>query len=224
MQAHPLSANTSNGDSDSQAFFMGTVMRKVFGVGINDAARPTRTVFKIAGKQVTTWECPYYSTWKSMLRRCYSERWLAMHPSYLGVYVCPEWHFLSSFALWMEGQDYSGMHLDKDILSRGERVYSPETCVFIPEALNVFIADDRLNKGLWPTGVHFSPDKGKFIAQINYPTGKRRHLGAFLDPQDAHAAWRKEKHRIACEYADMQTDPRISQALRTRYLPSKEAT
>lgn len=116
------------------------------------------------------------------------------------------------------------MDLDKDLLVPGNKVYRPENCIFIAGALNAFITESKIIKGDWPTGVHFCSQKKKFIAQVNNPfTRSRQWLGAFSCPDSAHAAWKSAKHQFACRYAEMQDDPRIAQALRTRYLQEKEA-
>lgn len=228
MQVRRLSANTRKGDSDSQAFFIGAKKmagssKLLFGVGINDSTYPTRHAVNINGSQKTLWECPFYARWKSMLERCYSARWLELHPSYVGTSVCDEWLRFSVFKSWMELQDYVGMDLEKDLIKPGNRVYGPENCIFITESINAFITEAKALKGRWPTGVHFDLRSNKFAAQINNPfTGKRQHLGRFSCPDKAHQVWRSAKHQFACRYADMQTDPRVAEALRTRYLPEKE--
>lgn len=198
-------------------------MKLIFGVGVNDSGYATRRVAIVDGVQKTLWECPVYSVWKSMLRRCYSSRWLLHRPSYTGSSVCDEWHLFSNFAAWMSRNDFHGMDLDKDLLVPGNKVYRPESCAFITGSLNVFITESRLNRGEWPTGVHFSPSRNKFIAQVNNPfTRKRQWLGEFSCQDAAHSAWKSAKHQLACRYADMQSDPRVAQALRTRYLPGTE--
>lgn len=198
-------------------------MGLIFGIGINDANYVTRKVTKLNGSQKTLWECPIYSVWKSMLRRCYSSRWARLHPSYAGSSVCDEWLRFSVFAKWMCGQRFIGMDLEKDLINPGNRVYGPDSCVFVSGSINTFITEPKSRKGEWPTGVYFNAVKNKFIAQINNPfTKKRQALGAFGCPDLAHKAWRQAKHRFSCMYADMQSDPRIARALRTRYFPEKE--
>lgn len=203
--------------------FMAGGSRLIFGVGINDSTYSTRRAVKSNGSQKTLWECPFYSKWKSMLERCYSKRWLELRPSYIGSSVCEEWLTFSKFASWMALQDYEGKDLEKDLLIPGNKVYAPDRCIFVSEKLNVFIVDSGFNRRSHRIGVYFHKTKKKFIAQVNNPfTGKRQHLGVFSSVDSAHEAWRSAKHSLACRYADMQDDPRIAEALRSRYLPSKE--
>ncbi len=118
----------------------------------------------------------------------------------------------------MINQDHVGMHLDKDILISGNRVYGPNTCVLVSSALNKFLTDSRATRGEWPIGVHLDKRENKFKAQCNNPfTGKRENLGIFICANEAHETWRSRKHELSCAYAEKQTDPRIAEALRMRF-------
>ena len=72
-----------------------------------------------------------YDTWIGMLRRCYSEKSFIRRPTYKDVTVCEEWHNFQTFVKWYEENYIEGFHLDKDLLSKGNKIYSPETCCFI---------------------------------------------------------------------------------------------
>ena len=98
----------------------------VQGVGVNDA---DYTVC-IKRNNKIIWRCPFYIKWRNMIERCYSPLWHKRYPSYIGCSVCPEWRYFSKFRFWMSTQKWKGMELDKDILVKGNRVYSPDTCCF----------------------------------------------------------------------------------------------
>lgn len=193
------------------------VQRKtVYGVGTNDADYPVYIYETKDGKTRAVWRCPYYRSWVHMLERCYSAKWWAKHPSYVGCETSPEWYLFSTFRAWMETQDWEGKQLDKDILIPGNKVYSPDVCIFINQGLNKFLTNSVKARGPWPLGV--STWGGRFQAQCGNPfSGEHEHLGFFVAPEEAHEAWRQRKHELACQYADMQTDPRIAEALRTRF-------
>ena len=186
----------------------------VCGVGVNDAdytVSPT-----INGKIVN---CPYYVSWISMLIRCYSEQSKLRRPTYKGCSVCEEWLTFSNFKMWMETQDWQGKELDKDILVAGNKIYSAETCVFVSKIVNSFLADRGACRGEWPLGVTWHKADGKIHAQCRNPiTKKKENLGYFNCPQEAHQAWRKRKHELACQLAELQADERVAAALRVRYL------
>lgn len=197
--------------------------RLLQGVGLNDADYAVQRFIRVNGKLVQQWICPFYRTWSHMIQRCYSGKLHSTRPTYERCYVCDEWLIFSRFRDWMIGQDWNGMELDKDIIFQGNRVYSPETCVFVESKLNCFLCDAGTIRGKWPLGVCFKKSSSKFMSQCCNPfSGRREFLGYFHDPESAHEAWRSRKHQHAMRYADMQTDPRIADALRSRYAQKKE--
>lgn len=195
----------------------------VYGVGVNDLGyriHVQEAVTENGGKRVrkTVFRCEYYEVWKHMLERCYSEKYLESHQSYIGTIVCSEWLYASEFRKWMEQQDWSGKCLDKDIIAPGSKLYSPETCAFVLQATNNFVIARDACRGEWPIGVDLYKRTGKYHAQCGNPfTGKREHLGYFSTQEEAHEAWRKRKHELAQLVAATESDPRIVEALKKRY-------
>lgn len=185
----------------------------VKGVGDNDA---NYVVYKTEnGKRVM---CPYYRTWNAMLERAYCDKYEQKNHTYQGVTVCEDWHSFMNFRSWMETQDWEGKHLDKDLLVRGNKVYSPNTCVFVDGVVNKFLNGHAASRGEWPIGVQWHEQNQKFRSQCSNPfSRKNEHLGYFTCPQQAHSAWKKRKHELACQLADIQTDERVAGALRIRY-------
>lgn len=195
-----------------------TKKKLVQGVGVNDADYPVYINASIADRWKTLWVCPFYRAWVSMLVRCYSPKFLPKNPTYIGCSVDAEWHSFMAFRAWMVKQDWEGKHLDKDILQPGNKIYSADSCVLVSKDLNTFFTDAGAARGEWPIGVSWHKRIGKFQAKGRNPfAGKEDNLGYFAEPGEAHEAWRAKKHEYACRYADIQTDPRIAQALRTRY-------
>ena len=188
----------------------------VYGVGANDADYHTAIGAAIDGRWKLLWVCPLYEAWKGMLRRCYSKKLHARNPTYIGCSVAHEWLSFSAFRSWALTQDHEGKQLDKDILIPGNKVYSPDTCVFVPRELNCFMSDSSAARGDLQIGVDWHLEK--FRASCNNPfTRKQECLGHFDNQSSAHAAWRARKYEHACTYAEMQTDQRIADALRSRY-------
>lgn len=186
----------------------------VYGVGIVDIDYVVQRT--VGGKRVS---CNFYSVWKSMITRCYSENYKNRFPSYRGCTVCEEWLLFSNFKVWMEKQDWEGKHLDKDILVKGNKTYSPDFCVFVPESLNMFLLDRSRRRGKYPLGVSWHKGTGKFAARCDNPfTRQRESLGYFTCEFKAHEVWKARKHELACEYAKIQEDVRISEALRIRFI------
>ena len=195
--------------------------RLVQGVGINDADYVTEKKETINGKYVRVWICPFYRTWTNMLERCYSEKYHQRQPTYKGCKVCDEWLIFSNFKKWMEQQDWEGKQLDKDLLVEGNKVYSPNTCIFVDHKINSFVIDRAASRGEYMIGVHWDKYANKFIAQCGNPfTSKPEYLGLFADELEAHLTWKARKHKLACQLADSEycNDPRLAEVLRTKYL------
>lgn len=178
--------------------------RKVYGVGINDANYAVNR----RGPDGKRLRCPYYETWAKMLERAYCPKHHARRPTYIGVTVCEEWHSFMAFRAWMMTQDWEGKHLDKDIITPGNKVYSPDTCVFVSQALNNLLLDCAAIRGEWPIGVSWNKRDKRYDSKIRI-AGRKKHLGLFTCQHEAHMAWRKAKVRIVRDAAREQDDPRI---------------
>ena len=196
----------------------------VYGVGINDAdyiVQLRETIESCSGKprRKLIWSCPFYSRWVNMLQRCYSEKYQQLHPSYVDCVVVEEWKTFSNFKAWMETQDWKGKHLDKDLLFNKNKVYGPDTCLFVREVVNKFLNERDASRGEFPIGVNWDNNLNKFRSTCRNPfTGKKEHLGLFSTAIQAHHAWRERKQQLAKLLAAIQTDPRIAKALVDRYM------
>ena len=197
--------------------------RLIYGVAMNDADYCVNRYVIENGKNKRVWICPMYLTWRNMIMRCYSPGCQEKHPTYAKCSVVPEWLLFSNFRSWMEGEDWNGKELDKDILSPGNKVYGPDLCVFVISRLNAFLTDHGAARGEWPIGVSIEKDCGRFKASCSNPfTARLENLGRYARPEEAHMAWRRRKHQHSLKYAEMQSDPRIADALRTRYLTTED--
>ena len=162
--------------------------------------------------------CMVYAKWQGMLQRCYDEKLKLKSPTYRDCTVCDEWLIFSNFKAWMDNQDWKGKELDKDLLFAGNKIYSPETCCFIRREANNFIREVSATRGDYPIGVSFNKERGKFKASCADPINKKKkHIGYFTCPNEAHLAWKKFKHQMSCVLAGMESDKRAVKALMTRY-------
>jgi hypothetical protein len=181
----------------------------VYGFGFNDADYVVYP--RIDGKQIM---CPYYQTWQCMLLRQTPKLW-ERSPTYIGCKVCEEWKSFMTFRSWMMTQDHVGQQLDKDLLGDG-KLYSPETCVFVTQAVNNFTTDCGAARGEWPIGVSKLGNRFRANIRVN---GKQKHLGYFDTPEEAHEAWHKAKKALCLELIKIQTCPRTIKGLR-KYMVS----
>lgn len=186
-------------------------MRLVQGVGINDADYAVTVVLEhpsVLGqrKQERVWSCPFYYKWKDMLRRCYNIHLQNKYPTYKGCSVCEEWLTFSNFKSWMEQQDWEGKQLDKDLLVYQNKIYSPETCVFVDADVNTLLVKRQACRGDYPLGVRILHHK--YSAGISL-YGKTQYLGYFTSPIVAHREWQKAKIDYAQKLQQKQDNIRI---------------
>lgn len=132
-----------------------------------------------------------YQTWQAMLRRCYDPYYEDKQPSYYGISeVCEEWLIYQNFAQWFEKHYYQAgkgrMHLDKDILVKGNKIYSPDRCMIVPQRINMMFLKHRPNKYNLPNGV--KPFGDKF--EVSYE-GKK--IGVFDTVNECLVAHDKAK-------------------------------
>ena len=91
------------------------------------------------GKKKPTFE---YNKWRWMLLRCYDEKELTKEPSYIGCSVCDEWMNFQNFAAWIQSNKYEceDLELDKDLLVKNNKIYSPSNCCLLPHEINYAIS------------------------------------------------------------------------------------
>jgi hypothetical protein len=147
-----------------------------------------------------------YNTWIHMLSRCYSDIYQEKRPSYIGCEVCDYWLNYQNFAEWYHINYYEIedeiMNLDKDILYKGNRFYSPETCVFVPQCINSLFIKSTSARGDLPIGVKFDKRNGKYQARCNDGRRNRVGLGTYDTPEEAFYAYKEYKEKIIKEIAD----------------------
>lgn len=158
---------------------------------INDLPRGS-TTHLVNGKRT---QKPFYYAWRNMLARC-SSKFKVGNETYKCCNVCDEWLKLSAFKKWFDRNHVEGWNLDKDLLIEGNKLYSPETCRFIPHSLNtLFVARDKL-RGKHPKGVYYDNDLRKFRALLTVER-KTTHVGCYETAEDAEIAYLKAKKNYA---------------------------
>ena len=154
-----------------------------------------------------------YDIWTKMLQRCYSKEFCKIHKSYESVSCCEEWlcyenfyewlHSQENFNKWLNGERWA---IDKDILVKGSKIYSPDTCCLVPQNVNgLFIKADAI-RGKYPIGVRITKN-GTFQAYCNNPfTNRIEHLGTFFTPEQAFKEYKKAKEHYIKQVAQEEYD------------------
>ena len=141
-----------------------------------------------------------YKLWCSVLDRCYNKKSFVKLPTYQDVTVCDEWLNFQNFAAWCESQKFfsvkddkgNSYQLDKDILFKVNKVYSPESCGFVPSEINILFTLTGAKRGQYPVGITFDKSSNKFKASLNID-GKLKNLGRFKNSEDAFLAYKCAK-------------------------------
>ena len=149
-----------------------------------------------------------YRTWNHMLGRCYDEEYMYKNPTYVDCFVCDDWLNFQNFAKWYNDNYYNidnmTMALDKDILYKGNRIYSPETCIFVPQQINSLFTNNHNIRGELPIGVK---KKGnKFEAYCNNGYGKVCYVGNSDTIVGAFELYKEFKEAIIKQIADDYKD------------------
>ena len=172
----------------------------VFGVGVLGTKYPS----KVNG--VITKE---YDLWHSMLERCYSDSYKKKYPTYEGCEVSDNFKSYEYFYEWCHSQigfGNEGWHLDKDLLIKGNKVYSEDSCIFIPQEINTLLTKSTASRGEHLIGVYWNKTNKAFRARVNKNKGKQEHLGYFNTEIEAFKAYKEAKESFIKEQAEKWKD------------------
>ena len=160
-----------------------------------------------------------YRCWLNMIKRCYDRNIQQKHPTYAQCGVCIEWHCFIEFEKWFNKNYVEGWCLDKDILIKGNKIYSPSTCCFVPYEINSLFTKRQNHRGDTPIGVRYCKPQRRFKecykACLNKGDGKC-YIGCFKTAQEAFQAYKVAKEEWIKNIADKwkdKLDPKVYQAL-----------
>lgn len=159
-----------------------------------------------------------FNLWNNMLKRCYSTRESAMASAYKGCEVKGDFLNFSLFKKWclvQIGYGKDGWQLDKDLLLKDNKVYSTETCCFLPKEVNNVLVKRTQHRGDYLIGVGYKPLRKQYRARCNM-YGVNKHLGWFGTELEAFHAYKQAKEDYIKEVANKwkdQIDPRVYEAL-----------
>ena len=176
----------------------------VYGIGI----KGLESTMDEAGEQLDSYNC-----WKNILGRCYSAKCQKKHPTYIDCRVCDDWLYYPNFKKWYDTNYYEindrTSQLDKDILVKGNKIYSPDTCVFVPNFINKLFIKRQNDRGDFPIGVYYHKPNKKYVAKLKvFKDGKstKKHLGCFNTTDEAFNAYKQAKEDYIKEIADNYKD------------------
>ena len=160
-----------------------------------------------------------YKLWCSMLKRCYSTILKKKHPTYEDCEVSDNFKSYEYFYEWCHKQvgfNNKDWQLDKDLLIKGNKVYSEYSCIFIPSEINLLLVKNTASRGEYLIGVYWSKTHKAFVARVSKNKGKQEHLGYFKTELEAFNAYKTAKESFIKEQANKwksQIDERAYNAL-----------
>lgn len=151
-----------------------------------------------------------YYTWAHIIERCFNENLKTKQPSYINIKCCDEWLNYEKFYEWLHSQPnfdkwYNGKRwaVDKDILNKGNKVYSPENCCLIPQNVNCLFLKREAQRGDYPIGVRYKD--GRFTASCHNPfTNKKEELGSYSTPEKAFNVYKTYKEDLIKKVAEIE--------------------
>lgn len=190
-----------------QAFSKGVVKNpyysSIYGIGIIGIKYPS----EINGR--TTKE---YDVWHSVIQRCFDVDYQEKQPTYKVAKICDEWLLYDNFYEWLHNQGnfdkwFNGERwaIDKDILVKGNKIYSPDTCCLVPQNINSLFTNRKNYRGNLPIGV--KKHGNKFVAQCMNPftnNNKQEYLGIYTKPEKAFYVYKNYKEDIIKRVANLE--------------------
>ena len=146
-----------------------------------------------------------YVLWVHMLQRCYSDSFKKRRPTYEDCKCSENFKSYEYFYEWCHSQigfDNEGWQLDKDLLIKGNKVYSADSCIFIPQEINSLLIKRTASRGEYLIGVYWDKTNKAFRARVNKNKGKQEHLGFFNTELEAFNAYKTAKESFVKEQAE----------------------
>ena len=150
-----------------------------------------------------------YVLWTHMLQRCYSDSFKKKNPTYVDCEVSDKFKNYEYFYDWCHSQigfGNEGWHLDKDLLVKGNKVYSEKTCVFLPNEINSLLTRREALRGEYLIGVYWHNASKSFVAQVNKNKGRSEWLGYFKTEIGAFKVYKTAKESFVKEQANRWKD------------------
>lgn len=171
------------------------------------AMQPTMCGIGYHGSEDIDYSSESYLRWHDMIHRCYNVKFHMSHPEYADCTVCEEWLNYSNFKVWFDQNKIAGMKLDldKDILFKGNKEYSPATVAFVPHEINTLFLTGKRSRGDLPIGVYYDNERNKYRAEMSF-AGKTIKLGRFDTAEAAFARYKEYKEDFIKDMAEQYKD------------------
>ena len=147
-----------------------------------------------------------YSLWCDMLRRCFSETYKIKYKTYANCTCSENFKSYEYFYEWCNkqiGSGLDGFDIDKDLLFKDNKLYSEDSCIFLPFEINTALIKHKCRRGKYLIGVYLDKDSNMFTSSINLGNSRRGiHLGLFKTEIEAFNAYKTAKENYLKELAE----------------------
>lgn len=188
---------------------------------IKDHFKPSVRGVGIVGKEqvkINGKHTKEYNLWRAMIDRCYWEKYQEKYTSYIGCTMSENFKYFPYFKEWCSeqtGLNLPTYQLDKDLLVKGNKIYSEDTCVFVPREINNLTIFRKKSRGEYPLGVSWDVKSSKYRSQLQ-KGDKKVSLGWFDSPLEAFVVYKEAKEDYIKQKAEFwkgQIDPKVYDAL-----------
>lgn len=158
------------------------------------------------GRKLSAIKYKEYCYWGNMATRCNNTNYSDKYPTYQEATMSTGFKDYNYFVEWCRSQPEFFKDfwvLDKDILVPNNKVYSENTCCFIPPQINGFLTMRKSFVRDLPTGVSWCHSEGKYKTCCANLDGKNMTVGRFSDSETAFDAYVKTKNELARYLADI---------------------
>ena len=174
--------------------------KSIFGVGVIGEKYPI---------SINSTFLKEYKTWAGILQRCFDSKKKIELPTYKEATICDEWLLYENFYEWLHNQENfdkwlngDKWNIDKDIIVKGNKLYSPETCCLVPGYVNIIFTKRNNYRGDYPIGVYKPKNSNKYKARCHVGTGEKdRTIGYFNTCEEAFNAYKNVKEKYIKEVA-----------------------
>lgn len=171
----------------------------VYNIGVVGNKYPT-SINRVAIKE--------YNVWLDMIKRCYCEETKLKYPTYKDITCCSEWLLYDNFYEWLHSQEnfskwikLGKSAIDKDILIKGNKIYSPNTCCLVPHNVNMLFVKDKSKRNDLPIGVTYYKRTNMYRVSCGDNNGKVKHLGYYHTVEEAFEAYKHYKENLIKQIA-----------------------
>ena len=143
-----------------------------------------------------------YSAWKGIIQRSFDKEYKNEKSTYKNVTCCKEWLLFENFYEWIHNQsnfdkwlNNKNWHVDKDILKKGNKIYSPQTCCLVSQRVNALFIKDNAKRGSLPIGV--TKSQHRYTSQCrDAENNKTKYNGSYDTVEEAFEAYKKYKENV----------------------------